>query len=254
MENYLTVIENSDITVWNLAAVRAGLAAYLDKYRNLVYADENIGDAESDKKELNKIKKAIEEARKAYKNQCLAPYDAVEPSIREMTAMIDEVSGSIDREIKAYNELQNELKKAELKKYYDRKAVVLGELAEPLFEKLLDPKWQNKTFKGKESILNAINKARNDLEAIKALRSPYEKTLIEEYINDSSLEAVIKKNEELTAAVEKAGIKTEPLPETPAQLPAKGEKSVTLKLTGSETELNRVLDFLDALGISYERS
>ena len=198
MENYLTVIENSDMAAWDLAAVRAGLSAYLDKYRNLVYADENIGDAKSDKKELNKIKKTIEEARKAYKNKCLAPYDAVEPSIREMTAMIDEVSGSIDREIKAYNELQNEQKKAELKKYYDRKAVVLGELAEPLFEKLLDPKWQNKTFKGKDaekSILNAINKARNDLEEIKALRSPYEKTLIEEYINGSSLEAVIKKND-----------------------------------------------------------
>ena len=82
-------LENTDITGWDFAMLKAELQSRLDSYAGLVYTDETIKSAKTDRTTLNKVKKAIEDARKAYKARCLAPYEALEPQIKELVEMVE---------------------------------------------------------------------------------------------------------------------------------------------------------------------
>lgn len=123
-------LENTDISGWNFAMLRAELQSRLDTYAGIIYTDETIKDAKNDRTTLNKVKKVIEDARKAYKARCLAPYDALEPEIKELVDMVEKQRVLIDETVKDYETRQKEAKELEVRKYYDRKAVVLGNLAD----------------------------------------------------------------------------------------------------------------------------
>ena len=60
-------LENTDISGWDFARLRAELQRGLDTYAAIVYTDDSIKDAKNDRTALNKVKKIIEDARKAYK-------------------------------------------------------------------------------------------------------------------------------------------------------------------------------------------
>ena len=140
-ELQIVKLENTDISQWDFSMLRAELQSRLDYYASLVYTDANIKDAKGDRADLNKVKKAIEDARKSFKAKCLEPYNALEPQIKELVEMVEEQRLMIDSTVKDYEQRKKDEKEKAIKKYYDRKAVVLGALAEPLYPKLFDKKW-----------------------------------------------------------------------------------------------------------------
>ena len=114
--NELKVInlDSTDITTWDFQALKAELQAYLSEYAGLVYTDETIKDAKKDRTTLNKAKKVVEDARKAYKARCLEPYEAMEPQIKELTGLIEDRRQQIDEivtrvEQKAYASMDGEI-------------------------------------------------------------------------------------------------------------------------------------------------
>ena len=82
-------LENTDISRWDFERIRSELQRNLDLYTGIVYDDASIKEAKNDRSTLNKTKKIIEDARKAYKARCLAPYEALEPKIKELVVMIE---------------------------------------------------------------------------------------------------------------------------------------------------------------------
>ena len=136
-------LENTDIAHWDMAMLKAQLEQRLAYYKGMVYTDDSIKSAKDDRTTLNKAKKVIEDARKAYKAKCLEPYEAMEPQIKELVEMIESQRGLIDDTVKDFESRQKAEKELEVKAYYDKKAFVLGEYAEPLYAKLLDVKWLN---------------------------------------------------------------------------------------------------------------
>ena len=89
-------LEGTEITRWDFALLKSELEQKLELYKTLVYTDDNIKSAKNDRTTLNKAKKVIEDCRKAYKAQCLAPYEALEPQVKELVAMIEEQRLLID--------------------------------------------------------------------------------------------------------------------------------------------------------------
>lgn len=77
-------LENTDIAHWDMAMLKAQLEQRLAYYKGMVYTDDSIKSAKDDRTTLNKAKKVIEDARKAYKAKCLEPYEAMEPQIKEL--------------------------------------------------------------------------------------------------------------------------------------------------------------------------
>lgn len=279
----ITQLESTEITSWDFEQLKSELEQRLNEYKEIVYTDDNIKSAKDDRTTLNKAKKLIEDCRKAYKAKCLAPYEAMEPQIKELVAMIESQRVLIDDTVKDYENKKKQEKEVEVRKYYDKKAFVLGELAEPLYEKLLDSKWLNaSTTKAKyeEGIQTAINNALNDINEIKSMESPFVDTLLEEYVRTLSVEQVKTKNDELITSMNKAvqsvsvaGIAEQSVTAEQAvllsqdsqqnpnivqsaitsDLPVgKGEISVNIQIVGYESEIKKVYDFMKMLGITYK--
>ena len=258
-------LENTDIAHWDMAMLKAELEQRLAYYKGMVYTDDSIKSAKDDRTTLNKAKKVIEDARKAYKAKCLEPYEAMDPQIKELVEMIESQRGLIDDTVKDFESRQKAEKELEVKAYYDKKAFVLGEYAEPLYAKLLDAKWLNvSTAKAKyeEGVQIAINNALSDINAIKAMESPFVDTLIETYLSSLSMEQVKAKNEELTAAHNKAGLSQTPVSENVSPIQAvpsqevkptaNADEGTLLKVYATQYQLNQITDFMKAIGVTYE--
>ena len=255
----LIMLDNTDVTGWDFSALRSELQSKLDYYSSLVYTDEAIKDAKSDRAMLNKVKKAIEDARKAYKARCLAPYEAMEPQIKELVEMVEAQRLLIDNTVKDYEERQKREKEIEVRKYYDRKAVSLGSLADALYPLLLDNKWLNAStarVKYEEGIQDAINRACADIEEIKALGSPYTDTLLQLYAETLSIDAVLAKNTELMTAADNAGLTAQatasPAPEEKETVIADSSEGVAVRIYADKKKLEQIFDFMSAIGAEYE--
>lgn len=250
-------LENTEISAWDFEAIKAEVARWLSEYSGIAYTDEKS--AKADKKKLNDLKKALEDRRKEFKKTCLAPYEEIEPKVKELVGMIDTQTANIDKVVKEYDERRTREKEEEIRKFYDKKALDLGNLAEPLYRRLFDQKWLLKgTSKPKyeEGVLTAITKAKEDLAAIKAMESPFVATLVDTYVATLSMEAVQEKNEELVQATSKAGLDAQA--ETRVEEPTfsnsqtDGKEGVTVRIFGTQGQLDQVFDFMKAIGVSYE--
>ena len=262
----LEIIESTDITGWDFEALKEQLNEQLDYYRGIAYTEDTIKDAKDDKSKLAKAKKTLEDARKAYKNKCLEPYAAVEPRIKELTDMIEEQRVKIDGAVKEYEQNQKEQKERVVREYYNKKSFVLGEYADPLFDKIKDPRWFNATTKRasyEQDVQIAINNALNDINEIKSWASPYEKNLLGAYASALTLEQVRDKNEEFLNANKQAGISQQSLAQavTDTKEITKDDSSqvgnfegdITLRFHfANKIQSNRLFDYLDAVGIKYE--
>ena len=251
--------ENTDITAWDFPQIKKELEDRLSFYANIVYTDESIKNAKNDRTTLNKVKSAIEGARKEYKSRCLAPYDALEPQIKELVNLVDNQLGQIKSTVDDYEERQRDAKEKEVRKYYDRKAVSLGDLAGALYPKMFDKKWTNaSTGKNKyeEAVLDAINRASADIEEIKALNSPFEDSLIECYIDTLSVEKTLDKLRELEEATHKANLTvagTQPSsPTDKSQISDAIEDGFAMRIYASQKQIEQIKDFMKAIGVHYE--
>ena len=258
-------LENTDISGWDFSSLRAELQSRLDFYAGLVYTDETIKDAKKDRATLNKVKKVIEDARKAYKARCLAPYDALEPDMRSLVDMVEKQRSLIDSTLKEYEARQKQAKELEIKKFYDRKAIALGDLADRLYPMILDSKWLNASSQRsryEEEIIAAIASAAADIETVRAWGSPFVDTLIELYCQTRSIDRVKEKQIELEAAARKASLTAEQ--ELPAVDPhslqsdvsgkaaPRSDSGTVLRIIATKNQLDQITDFMKAIGVRYE--
>ena len=82
--------EPDSISPENFDALKQVLSQRLAAYDNMVYPADGIKEAKQDKAELNKLRRSIEERRKALRRNCLEPYTRVEPQFKELVALIDQ--------------------------------------------------------------------------------------------------------------------------------------------------------------------
>lgn len=256
-------LESTDISGWNFSMLRAELQRGLDSYAGIVYTDETIKNAKNDRSTLAKVKKVIEDARKAYKARCLAPYEALEPQIKELVDMVERQRVLIDETVKDYETRLKDEKEQDVRKYYDCKAVVLGSLADALYLKLFDKTWVNaSTTKAKyeEGIIAAINGAAADIAAIRGMKSPFVDTLLEEYIQTLSLDQVKAKQAELEDAAKRASLTTAAeaaavgasVPAAIQAMPAGSEDGTAMRIYATQNQMNQITDFMKAIGVRYE--
>ena len=144
MELILKTAEvNLPQSIENLAALKAELTPKLDYYNKLVVTADSIKAAKADKAALNKLKTAIEDQRKAIKKQYLEPYTILETQCKEVVALIDAPISAIDKQIKVFEEKDDNEK-------YSQLTAAFNDLEPPEWikiEDVLNSKWKNKTLK-----------------------------------------------------------------------------------------------------------
>lgn len=189
---------------FNYDQIVSELTPKLEKYKNMVYTDETIALAKKDKAMLNNLAKAVNTKKIEIKNRCLEPYVKFEVQIKNIIGMIEEASGIIDKQVKAYDDELRNKKLDYINKYFNETAAALQGILQ--FEKILNPKWLNVTFKMnsiKAEIDDIVKRTEADLALIDGLKSEFETELKTVYLSSLDISAVLLKKNELDTAKEK---------------------------------------------------
>lgn len=261
---------------FNFDELKNELTERLHHYNSLVVTEDAIKEAKADLAKLRKLNEAIDTRRKEVKRQCMAPYNAFEAQVKELTALIDAPVAAINGQIKTFEE-QEKAKK------YEEIAVAYTELVPEAYrdiiplDRILDQKWLNKstTMKSVREAIEALAKhthvevsyleAAVDPKYLTAVRAEYIKTLNFDKALDHrdrlvEAEAAFQKREAQRATVqvqprvdEKPPVAAQEPVVEPAPQTGKEEKLYALRLEFHITmdQANALKKFLADNNINY---
>ena len=104
---------------WNYEELKQEITTRANDYKNLVYTDENIKEAKSDRANLNKFIKVLDAKRKDVKKMMLEPYTEFEGQVKELIGIIGEANNNIDSQVKAYEQKKRDEKLVKVQEIYD---------------------------------------------------------------------------------------------------------------------------------------
>lgn len=182
----------------NFDETKAWLTENLEPLRTMAVTPESMSQCKQYRASIRKVSARIDESRKMAKAAALEAYSSFEAKCKELTALCEEAANALDVQIKAMEEEAKQAKKNRLAEYF---AQVVGDMAEWLtFDDIFNPKWLNATYAESAAWMDinaAIDRCRADLNAIRALHSEFETTLLDEYTRTRNISAVLVKNETL---------------------------------------------------------
>lgn len=182
----------------NFEETKAWLTENLEPLRTMAVTPESMSQCKQYRASIRKVSARIDESRKMAKAAALEAYSSFETKCKELTALCEEAANALDVQIKAMEEAAKQEKKNRLAEYF---AQVVGDMAEWLtFDDCFNPKWLNATYAESTAWMDinaAIDRCRADLNAIRALHSEFETTLLDEYTRTRNISAVLVKNETL---------------------------------------------------------
>lgn len=182
----------------NYPAVKKWAESVVAQYENIVVTPDTISQAKADRASLRKAQSGVSDVRKEMRAAALSTCAAEESNCKDLEAVFERGVQALDVQIKAMEEAAEQEKKNRLAEYF---AQVVGDMAEWLtFDDCFNPKWLNATYAestARMDINAAIDRCRADLNAIRALQSEFETTLLDEYTRTRNISAVLVKNETL---------------------------------------------------------
>ena len=184
----------------NFEEVKQELSASLNKYRNLVFTDENISDGKAELAKLRKLKSSIDGYRKDIKKVWNEPYMKFEDQMKELTDLVDEPINAIDEQVKDYEKREKEAKEQNIKDIYEVLAQETEESDYLDFGKLWNDRWLNKTYKIEDIKAEIKEALKNNLEAVKAikgLKDNYIPEYLDVYRKTQDLQEVFKEQSRL---------------------------------------------------------
>ena len=104
---------------WNYEELKQEITTRANDYKTLVYTDDNIKDAKSDRANLNKFIKVLDTKRKDVKKKMLEPYTEFESQVKELIGIIGEANDNIDSQVKAYEQKKRDEKLVKVQEIYD---------------------------------------------------------------------------------------------------------------------------------------
>ena len=241
---------------FNSEELKSELAPKLEFYKNLVVTEDSIKDAKSDRAKLNKLKSAFEDKRKEMKKICLAPYEKFEKECKEITSMIDEASGSIDIQVKDFEEIKKQKKYSEIENYYNS-------LEKPDYitlESVLNPKWANSTVSTKDikqeitanisrivDDMGEISRIYGDLPVFTAIKNKFAETLDK---STTLAYATILERDYRAEQEQKSRIQAETSPPVVSE----PEKLIsgTFEVSCTKSQLISLRDFMKNNGITFK--
>lgn len=182
----------------NYHAVKKWAESVVARYGNIIVTPDTISQAKADRASLRKAQSGVSDVRKEMRAAALSTCAAEESNCKDLEAVFERGVQALDVQIKAMEETAKQEKKDRLAAYF---AQVVGDMAEWLtFDDCFNPKWLNATYAestAQMDVCAAIDRCRADLNAIRALHSEFETTLLDEYTRTRNISAVLVKNETL---------------------------------------------------------
>lgn len=262
----LAVVRNQQITA-NFEAVSAWLDEELKPYLTMAVTHENIPTAKAHRAAIRKVKERIETYRKEAKAAALVPYNDFEAKVKVLTGKLDEAANALDEQIKADEEAERQEKIDGLKALYDTAPAEIREYCP--WDCVFNARWGNKGYSVQDAskeIEDALTRTASDLASIRGMGGDDTAYLLDVYKQTRDLSAVLRKKEELRAAMEReaerkrreAEAKPVETPK-PVPMPATEEKddplvTVDFRVTCRKSELAGLGGYMKAHGIKYGRA
>lgn len=268
--------------VTNALAIKAFVEERLKDYDPEKYLD--VEQAKKDRAVLNSASKELNAKRLELERKFMEPFEEFKKIIKDTTGLIDEASRKIDAIVKAAEEEERRIKRAEIEKIYADIGIDVVPLA-----KIFDQRWLNKTKKITEiaaEIADRKIKIQNDLKVINSL--PDKDEVLAYYLDTldisgaMSLAQKLKENLERAKALEQerkkaieqerqnAAEQKQAEAVKPDQQEAVAQKreaienvqesihdepiiEYTLRFRGTKSALMELRACMDRLGITYEK-
>ena len=152
---------------FNYEDIKKWVTEKAKEYKSVVYTQETITTAKSDRATLNKVAKAINNEKIRIKKEVLKPFEDFENKCKELQSIITDASNSIDTQVKSFEEKEQNEKKEQIKAVFD---AYVGDYKELInFDTIFNPRWLNKTYtmkKIEDEINHLIVKTNDDLKVI----------------------------------------------------------------------------------------
>ena len=211
----------------NVAEVKEWLQGVLEPYKNMVVSEDAIASAKTDKANINKLRKAIDDKRKLIKKQWVTPYLEFEKQVNECLELCDSAYNNINEQVSAFENQVKEQKKEIIKTYFDEAVREADCDSYIKFEDCFDQKWLNSTVKT-ETVFEAIDRlvetTNEDIKTIADLESEYAAELFLEYSVCHDIRKVLQKERELKDMAARRAAVTQKIP-TPMQTPTEDVKA-----------------------------
>lgn len=191
-------------------------------YESMVYTEDQIATAKSDRASLNRLKKALNDERIAREKEFMQPFNVFKSQVAELVGIIDKAVATSDKQIKAFEEKAREKKLEEILHY-------LNSIETPdwlIPKHIFNEKWLNASYKMsaiEKEISEKLGKIKADIETLENLPE-FSFEAIEEYKQSLDLNKAItegmrlseiqKRKAEEVARMERASLK--PTPNTEA--------------------------------------
>ena len=215
---------------FNFEELKAELTARLDYYNSLVVTEDTIKEGKAERAKLSKLREAVEAKRKEVKRDYMAPYTDFERKVKELVAIIDAPIAAIDGQLKAFDDLRREEKRAEIQETYA--AIVPAEMQTIIpLERIFDPKWLIATVKTKavEAELTAmVQQTEDDLQVLDMVEPEFAAAVRARYMETLSIGTALRYKQTLVAASEAAKRRAEAMAapvEAPAQMPEPAQEA-----------------------------
>lgn len=180
---------------FNYEELKAELKAKTADYKVMVYTDDQIKEAKSDRAKLNGLKKALNDERIRREREYMEPFNVFKGQINEIIGIIDEPIQIIDAQVKEYDQKKKDQKLDEIIDLWNDK-----EKPEWLqFEQVFNKTWLNASTSMKkvaEDIDLKITQVKTDLQAIEALPE-FSFEALETYKTGLNLSAAIAEGQRL---------------------------------------------------------
>jgi hypothetical protein len=178
--------------------VKKQITNYADKYKNLIFSEEEIKVAKKTRAELNSSLNFIEDIRKKKKSEYLKPLESFEKKIKELTNIIKEPIEQIDVQVKNYENKIKEEKKEILTEYFNNKNL-FADLVN--IETVWNERWLNATFpikEAKDEIDAKLTTITSGLETIEnSIASEFKIEIIDNFLKTLDLASALKRGKEL---------------------------------------------------------
>lgn len=126
---------------WNYEELKTQLATRLHDYSSLVYTEDTVKEAKTDRAGLNKLKSALNDERIRLEKEYTAPFATFKSQVKELCDMIDSTSKSIGIQIEDFEAKKKEQKREQIVGLFNE--VFAQDMPWLGMELLFDEKWLN---------------------------------------------------------------------------------------------------------------
>ena len=153
---------------FNYEDIKKWVTEKAKEYKSVVYTEETITAAKTDRSTLNKVAKAINDEKIRIKKEVLKPFEDFENKCKELQGIITDASSSIDAQVKSFEEKEQNEKRERIKTIFD---AYIGDYKDLIiFDSIFNPRWLNKTYtmkKIEEEINRLVVKTSDDMKVLK---------------------------------------------------------------------------------------